>query len=313
MADDRSAAGPALECVPAHESSKILDEDVLLERVAGHELMEQRCTGAPGAGYSRRLDSRCEVQSLTCAMHRRAVASVAAVFHTERVQRLSYGRIRLLTEQFGPRNRLCADARFYGQEAGAYGTAFLVAPDLLVTAAHVVTRLDHRCFAFGFFMHRDRSQVELPAAQIYEAAEVIGMNLDTATGADWAVVRLGRAVPASVPIPRIRRCGRVEDGQELYMIGHPGGLPAKFSSGARVRSNLRDNYFVADLDAYCHSSGSPVFNADDHTIEGLVVRGKGGRWPKNECDGSMDSNAGLEGAGGEDCVRTSLFAHLVPP
>jgi hypothetical protein len=258
-------------------------------------------------------DSRREVQSLTCEAQRASAAAVAAVFHRERVQRLSYGRVRLQTEHYGLHYNLCPCERFYEQEAGAYGTAFLVAPNLIATAAHVLSHLDLRCFVFGFRVDAGRPQVELPAAQVYEAAEVVGMVLDRSTGADWAVVRLGRSVPQNVPIPRIRRRGRIADRQGVYVIGHPGGLPAKYADGARVRTNDRPDYFVANLDTYWHNSGSPVFNADDHTIEGVVVRGKDNFKPKEGGGGCMVSNTVEEDGGrGEDCVRASLFAHLVP-
>lgn len=263
--------------------------------------------------WARRADTRKDLQSVTEPRRRGAAQSVAAVFHCDRVQRLSYGRVRLLTEQFGLRNNLCTCERFYEQEAGAYATAFLVAPDLVATAAHVISHLDRRCFVLGFHTAESRSPVELEASRVYEAAEIVGMTLDTATGADWAVVRLGRAVPAGVLIPRIRREGRVSGGQALYTFGHPGGLPVKYADGARVRSNSRDAYFVADLDADCHSSGSPIFNADDHVIEGIVVRGEGGVRARMGCELCLGAGQG-EGRGGrgEDCVRASLFAHLVP-
>lgn len=240
------------------------------------------------------------------------MSSVAAVFHVERVQRLSYGRVRLLTEQFGPRHRMCSCERFYEQEAGAYATAFLVGRDLVATAAHVLAHLDRRCFVFGFHMEGTAPRVELVASQVYEAAEVVGMVLDTSTAADWAVVRLGRPVADGVKVPRIRRDGRVRDGQALYTVGHPGGLPAKYADGARVLSNEGATYFVADIDARCHSSGSPVFNADDHVIEGVVVRGGGGVSFGTGCARCMGSRAQEPRGRDEDCVRASLFAHLVP-
>lgn len=245
-------------------------------------------------------------------MRRAAAAAIAAVFHVDRVQRLSYGRVRLMTEQFGLRHNMCSCERFYEQEAGAYATAFLVAPDLVATAAHVISRLDRRCFVFGFHVKDSRAQVELPATQVYEAAEIVGMSLDTSTGADWAVVRLGRKVADDVPIPRIRRDGRVAEGQRLYTIGHPGGLPAKFAEGGQVLSNASDAYFVADLDARCHSSGSPVFNADDHAIEGIVVRGEGGVASRMGCVRCRGRHGGERRRRDEDCVRSGLFAHLVP-
>ncbi|MCP4151268.1 MAG: trypsin-like peptidase domain-containing protein, partial [bacterium] len=61
-------------------------------------------------------------------------------------------------------------------------------------------------------------------------------------------------------------------GEPVYVIGHPVGLPLKYSPGAKV-SDTRAAYFSADLDIYSCNSGSPVFNSTDHTVVGIVVRG----------------------------------------
>jgi len=238
--------------------------------------------------------------------------AVAAVFHTDRIQRLPYGRVRLMTEHFGLKHCLCPCERDYGQEAGAYATAFLVAPNLIVTAAHVLAHLDRRVFVFGFQVQEGVARVELAAAQVHEAAEVVGMTLDTVTGADWAVVRLGRPLAPDVPIPRIRRQGRVSDGQALYVIAHPGGLPTKYTEGGCVRRNEDRSFFAADLDARWHCSGAPVFNADDHAIEGLVVRGSGGIGTGEGCERCSKSDEPGRARHYEDCVRTTLFSHLLP-
>ena len=40
-----------------------------------------------------------------------------------------------------------------------------------------------------------------------------------------------------------------------------------------MRSNTAIGYFSANLDTYGGNSGSPVFNATDGTVEGILVRG----------------------------------------
>ena len=63
------------------------------------------------------------------------------------------------------------------------------------------------------------------------------------------------------------------EGTEIYIIGHPFGLPMKVAGNARVES-IDDNYFRASLDAFRGNSGSPVFRADTHAAIGIYVRGE---------------------------------------
>jgi V8-like Glu-specific endopeptidase len=46
----------------------------------------------------------------------------------------------------------------------------------------------------------------------------------------------------------------------------------KYAAGAEVR-NIKDAYFVADLDIYAGNSGSPIFDKNTHEVIGMVVRG----------------------------------------
>ncbi|OQB98875.1 MAG: hypothetical protein BWX80_03903 [Candidatus Hydrogenedentes bacterium ADurb.Bin101] len=61
----------------------------------------------------------------------------------------------------------------------------------------------------------------------------------------------------------------------MGVIGHPSGLPKKiaFGSETRVRKNDAQGFFYANLDSYGGNSGSPVFNAEDGFVEGILVRG----------------------------------------
>jgi V8-like Glu-specific endopeptidase len=64
----------------------------------------------------------------------------------------------------------------------------------------------------------------------------------------------------------------VQVGDELYIVGHPAGLPTKIAGGAVVRS-VKSTFFKANLDSYGGNSGSAVFNAQTNEIVGILVRG----------------------------------------
>jgi V8-like Glu-specific endopeptidase len=155
----------------------------------------------------------------------------------------------------------------------------LVAPDVIATAGHCITgeiAVQDIRFVFGYRM-RDAATPELVISNsdIYHAAAVIAWQVDDTTGSDWALIRLDRTV-VNHRVARIRESGLISNGQPVYVIGHPKGLPAKFAGGAYVRDNRYRTLFGSNLDAYPGNSGSPVFNSITHEVEGILVGGEGG-------------------------------------
>ena len=45
-----------------------------------------------------------------------------------------------------------------------------------------------------------------------------------------------------------RRIRNLEDDEDVFVIGHPSGLPLKFANGAQVRDNSPSSFFVANLE-----------------------------------------------------------------
>jgi len=122
-------------------------------------------------------------------------------------------------------------------------------------------------------------------------------------------VQLDRKVLGRTPVT-IRSAGKIPDGEPLFVIGHPCGLPQKFADGAVVRSNHPAAFFVANLDTYGGNSGSPVFSGKTYQLEGLLVRGQKDFVSTGHCNVSMVFPT--TGAGGEDVTRSTEWAAKVP-
>lgn len=212
---------------------------------------------------------------------------------------------------------LCETERFRGQPTCGYCTAFLVAPDVVVTAGHCVEpvgRADAMKFVFGFAITEagGSAPTAFPAEAVYFGAELLGGRPDT-PGEDFAVIRLDRPVdlPGVKPLP-FRQAGGVDTGTRLGLIGHPMGLPSKVAFGptTAVRSTLSGTRFLANLDAYSGNSGSPVLAAETLVVEGILVDGDtdfvnvGGCW-------RTKVNSDFSGPG-EQVVRSTVFARFVP-
>jgi hypothetical protein len=67
---------------------------------------------------------------------------------------------------------------------------------------------------------------------------------------------------------------------------------------------------VANLDTYGGNSGSPVFNATNHQVEGILVRGENDFVTNGSCYVSLVCPT--TGCRGEDVTRCSEWAGKVP-
>jgi len=237
---------------------------------------------------------------------------VVALFRASDITDNGDGTSTLLAENFGERRNLCPAEPFRDQPVGAFCSGFLVARQIIATAGHCV-REDNVAqirFVFGFRMRdAEHAEVVIDNPQIYAGARLLGRE-EIGTGPDWALVEVDRPV-SDHRIARIRTDGRVDDDQALHVIGHPSGLPMKVADSSTVQDNTPEQFFIANLDTYGGNSGSPVFNSDDHQVEGILVRGERDFVPLGDCNVSMVCPANASGCRGADCTRTSVFAPLI--
>lgn len=243
----------------------------------------------------------------------RSADSVVTVCRSEDITDNGDGTSTLKTEALGTRyTELCRKERFIDQPVGGQATGFLVADDVIATAGHVVddTTVGGTRFVFGFRMiDATNARTTVPNGEVYSGMSIIDRMCST-SGADWALVRLDRKATGHY-VARLRKSGTIADKQGVYVIGHPLDLPLKYAGSANVRDNTPSTHFVANLDTYGGNSGSPVFNADTHEVEGILVRG--------EADFVYDDDAPCQvslvcpdtGCRGQDCTRVSFFAHLI--
>lgn len=213
--------------------------------------------------------------------------SVAAICHKNDLSDSGEEFMVLKTKNYGDTFKLNRLEPFNWQPiaAGRLCTGFLAADDIIATAGHCVELMngvsDLRVI-FGFVMiSPDESIVRIAKKNIYSGARLIGKSNCRASGCDWALIRLDRKTMGIEPVSISEAPVRL--GQRVYILGHPCGLPLKYSAGAQVRG-VSETFFAADLNVYCGNSGSPVFCQDTHEVVGVAVRGdhQDFRWTGND-------------------------------
>jgi V8-like Glu-specific endopeptidase len=242
---------------------------------------------------------------------KRNANSVAAICYKDDLVQSHHGCWELKVKTFGPAFNLCPLEPFFQQPiaTGSFYSGFLVAKDVIATAGHCVTEKNvaNLRFIFGYRMldsHIPATQI--PENKVYHGANVIARVCNHRhTPSDWALVKLDRPVEG-LSITKLSN-RPLENGDSVYVMGHPCGLPLKYAPGARV-GHVNDIFFTADLDIYCGSSGSPVFNSITHQVVGIVVRGddRDFRW-SGKCWVSVIYQNSANNTQGAQCTKVTEF------
>ncbi|WP_434362566.1 serine protease [Parasalinivibrio latis] len=256
-------------------------------------------------------DDREDIFQVTDAQIQNQSRAVMALIDASKIRDNGDSTSTIRTMQFSQAQMLCPSEPFGEQPTAPHCTGFLVAPDIIATAGHCINNNDlaRTRFFFGFQMiDHNTPKVIIPSDDIYRGIEIIDRKLEN-TDSDYALVRLDRPV-TNRPILTVRRSGKIPDDSNVYVIGHPSGLPMKFADGAFVRDNSHSIFFTANLDTYGGNSGSPVFNQATGEVEGILVRGDTDFVFNGSC--RVSNVCPINGCRGEDVTRASEFVTGIP-
>jgi len=255
-------------------------------------------------------DTRKEVAAVAvrgsaCERNKRATAALVDVGNLALdgdVHRLSF-------VEFGQAFRLCRGEKFYHQPCAPFASGFLVAPNVLATAEHCLRDLDDDLgrlrIIFDYELLGEHPRLVFDESQVYRAREVLASGAEH--GQDWLLVRLDRPVPDRLPVV-CRASGQVDAAARLYMLGHPCGLPMKIADSAEITDNTDPIVFRTNLDAFGGNSGSPVFDAASHVVEGILVRGQPDFFVDTDHGCRRTANFDVATGGFEEVCRAPLFA-----
>lgn len=215
-------------------------------------------------------DNRADVYQVTDAqLLEVADSTVALIAKTDMTQDGTQYKIK--AKSFGSTMGLCQDEAFANQPSAANCSGSLIGDDLVMTAGHCidVNNCSKYNFVFGYKMNSaSTANTVLPQTDVYGCKQI--MTREYTTKQDYAVIQLDRPVQGRKVLRLSQNPADV--GEDIYVVGHPSGLPTKIAGGAKVRSSEKE-FFVTNLDTYGGNSGSAVFSAKTHEIIGILVRG----------------------------------------
>jgi len=200
---------------------------------------------------------------------------------------------------------ICDGEKFLDQALVSSCTAFLVAPDVIVTAGHCVKdkyECKKQTWVVDFDSNADfqgpKGTITFPKENTYSCRELL--NWSQNTNLDFAVIKLDRAVSGKTPL-KIRREGKTESSESLMVIGHPLGMPKMVANNILIRDNSQTYVFKTNADTFSGNSGSPVIGEISGLVEGILVRG--------DDDFEMDVNLGCQRmarCGNKECRGESV-------
>lgn len=279
----------------------LLLKSILAALVAGAATQAHATPQKPWVIYGS--DDRIEVFEEKDPARRELANSVVALLPKTSIEPVGGMSNVLNGKTLGQGFALCPTEKYFDQITPAFCSGVLVADNIVATAGHCVLEPDFcnsTAFVFGFNRStstHDPNNIQTP--EIYHCKQVIHSEMDGA-GADFALVQLDRSVVGHKPLPIADLTPAA--GDDVFVIGHPVGLPAKIAGGAKVR-NQSTGFYVANLDTFGGNSGSPVFNSNNE-VAGILVRGEQDFEPNGMCNVTFHCQDGL--CRGEDVTEPSI-------
>lgn len=152
------------------------------------------------------------------------------------------------------------------QRLPIHGTGFLVAPNIVATASHVVGSSDAFALVFDFVPHEGVVPDRIDAGHVRDGLRLKADGAAVAPG--FVLIQFDDPIIERKPLAISPRC--VARDESVFSIGHPAGTTMKYFPPKRViESDCAAPVFtVGDLGTTCGNSGSPIFST--YQGEGVV-------------------------------------------
>ncbi|MEA9358308.1 serine protease [Bacteriovorax sp. PP10] len=270
----------------------------LIAALSAHASMDKVIYGEDNRRMMSELDSANDTQAIKYS------SSILAQIPNWRMTSTKE-TISVTTRDLKSGLNICDGEKFLEQPLVASCTAFLVGPDLIVTAGHCI-KDKYDCKKQTWILDYDsagdftgpKGTINFPKDKSYTCKDLVSWSENN--NLDYALIKLDREVVGRTPL-KVRREGKVASNESLMVIGHPLGMPKMLADNILVRDNSSTFFFKTNADTFSGNSGSPVFGAVSGMVEGILVRG--------DEDFEMDIDLGcqrMSRCGDKDCRGESV-------
>ncbi len=211
------------------------------------------------------------------------------------------GKITLTSERLGDAYQMCPDERFASQPSTGMCSAWLVAPDIMVSNGHCITSqadCEQKSFVFDYAITEEGGDPNVvPESSVVACEQVLAWDNSSFCDVDFAVFKLARPVTDRKPV-EVRGAEEELAADDLVIIGHPFGLPRKYALQGDVIEQ-GDNGFITTHDIFGGNSGSAIFDAKSGKVQGIMACGGSNlQWENWEGDWQLERKTG------RDCAET---------
>lgn len=202
---------------------------------------------------------------------------------------------------------MCASEHFVNRPAIPGCTGFLVGPNVMVSAGHCFVNEDdcsNKKIIFDVDAQKQTKKgYSVSNSSVFSCKKII--NTIAMDQQDYSIIELDRVAKKRQPL-KLNMTSKIDNKAQVFMIGHPLGMPLMLSKATSVANNNDSFQFTAGLDSFEGNSGSPVINAKTLQVEGILVNGQQDLVQdlKIQCY----RNVVYSGAGGEGVFRISELA-----
>lgn len=218
-------------------------------------------------------------------------------------------------QSLSERLRLCPDVPFAQQISVGECTGFLLGPKHLLTAGHCLNK-EYSCKGLDWIFKVEADpqggrKMQVEKKQIYHCTQVLKREINREKGLDIALIELDRPVRGVKPLPLAPEGTLLKEGASLWTIGHPDGLPMKYSTTSVVIKESIGPLVKVRSDNFHGGSGSPLLDPEAKMVMGLLVRGQEDHhWDDAKGCFSLTTYSDQDKAGEEAVTTTAIHQFL---
>jgi hypothetical protein len=273
----------------------------------GPDLADEAAVGQVDQEVVYGADDRLDVYAHPDRMLRqRASQSAVVLMLSSRIDASDPDDVAFQSSTLQEAQNLCSSERFLDDPTAAFCSGTLIDDDLVLTAGHCA-RNSADCsvtsIVFNYYRTGADTLQTVSTQDIFTCAEIVVRqhSKEHSQDLDYAVIRLDRpATPRFTPAPVLLESVPVSAGDSVAVIGAGSGIPLKIDSGGTVRDPRAStlDFFVASTDTFVGNSGSGVYELDNYSVAGILVRGETDYRPTNGC--RVVNTCTQDGCRGED-------------